>query len=84
MFPNAVINANSRIGSGCIISTGAVIDHDANVGDYCHINALAVVSSMANVPEYTKLDYGQVYRNKDGETLKSDYIKQFGEEPSFF
>ncbi|WP_281518253.1 sialic acid O-acetyltransferase [Thomasclavelia cocleata] len=85
VFPNAVIEANVTVGKGCIISTGAVIDHDAVVGDYCHINALAVVSSMTKITEYTKVDYGQVYRKKDmDETWKEEYVKQFGEEPSFF
>ena len=41
VFPNAVINANAGIGSGCIISTGAVIDHDAIARNYCYINDLA-------------------------------------------
>ena len=40
---------------------------------------------MAKMAEGIKIDYGQVYRKKDmDETWKEEYVKQFGEEPSFF
>lgn len=85
VFPRAVINASACIGAGCIISSNAVVDHDAKVEQYCHINALAVVPSMACVKAYTKVDYGQVYINKEeNDDWKKEYEKQFGSEPSFF
>ena len=85
VFPHAVINANVYIDTGCIISSNTVIDYDAKVEQYCHINTLAVVPSMASVKAYTKVDYGQVYINKEeNEDWKKEYEKQFGSEPSFF
>lgn len=85
VFPHAVINANVYIDTGCIISSNTVIDYDAKVEQYCHINTLAVVPSMSSVKAYTKVDYGQVYINKEeNEDWKKEYEKQFGSEPSFF
>jgi acetyltransferase-like isoleucine patch superfamily enzyme len=40
----AMVNANAKIGTGCIINTHSNIEHDAVVGDYCHISTGAMVN----------------------------------------
>ena len=41
---DAVINAQSRIGSNCIINTKALIEHDSKIGSHCHISTGAIVN----------------------------------------
>lgn len=40
----AMVNADAKIGTGCIINTHSNIEHDAIVGDYCHISTGAMVN----------------------------------------
>lgn len=46
---HAVVNADARIGRGCIINTLANIEHDAVVEDYCHISTGAMVNGGCRV-----------------------------------
>lgn len=57
---NAVVNANSDIGEGCIISLGAIVDHDVEIGTCCHINSGAIVKAGGKVESFEKLDAGEV------------------------
>lgn len=41
---DAVINAQVRIGSNCIINTKALIEHDSKIGSHCHISTGAIVN----------------------------------------
>ncbi len=50
--PKAIVNANSHISTGCIISVGAIVDHDAEIGDCCHVNAGAIVKAGGKVESY--------------------------------
>ncbi len=40
----AMVNADVKIGTGCIINTHCNIEHDAIVGDYCHISTGTMVN----------------------------------------
>jgi len=40
----AVVNADARVGVGCIINTFANIEHDVIVNDFCHISTGAMVN----------------------------------------
>jgi sugar O-acyltransferase (sialic acid O-acetyltransferase NeuD family) len=40
----AVVNANTTIGTCCIINTGCVIEHDVVIGDHCHVAPRSSVS----------------------------------------
>lgn len=44
-----VINANAKIGAGCIINTGAIIEHDCTVGDFSHIAVGSVLCGNVSV-----------------------------------
>lgn len=35
--PKAIMNVNSHISTGGIISVGVIVDHDVEIGDCCHV-----------------------------------------------
>ena len=37
--PMAIVNANSKIDTGCIVSVGSIVDHDVVLEDCVHVNA---------------------------------------------
>lgn len=45
----AVVNADAKVGKGCIINTFANIEHDAVVNDFCHISTGAIVNGNCTV-----------------------------------
>ena len=51
----AVVNADAKIGKGCIINTFANIEHDVVIEDYCHISTGAMVNGGCRVGEATFL-----------------------------
>lgn len=51
----AIVNADAKIGKGCIINTFANIEHDAIVEDYCHISTGAMVNGNCSVGKGTFL-----------------------------
>lgn len=59
----AMVNADAKIGIGCIINTFANIEHDAVVGDYCHISTGAMVNGNCVVGEGTFLGSQSVMVN---------------------
>lgn len=60
--PKAIVNANSRVGIGCIISVGAIVDHDVVLEDCVHVNAGAICKAGSFVAKETKLEAGQVVK----------------------
>ena len=60
--PFVVVNTESVIKKGTILSAGAKVDHNACVGAYCHVDCGAVVECNANVPDTVKLVAGTVHR----------------------
>ena len=51
----AFVNADARVGFGCIINTFANIEHDAIINDYCHISTGAMVNGNCEVGKNTFL-----------------------------
>lgn len=49
VMPGAVINAEARIGEGCIINTNASIDHDTIIGEYSHIAPGCAISGSTKI-----------------------------------
>ena len=60
IMPQAVVNADARIGMACIINTGAVVEHDCVVGDGAHIAYRAVLGGGAKVGSKVLVDIGKV------------------------
>ena len=58
--PKAIVNANSKIGAGCIISAGAIVDHDTILEGCVHINAGAICKAGSFIAKNTKVDAGQI------------------------
>ena len=48
---HALVNANAKIGSLCIISTKALIKHDAIIEDFCHISTGSIVNGGVQIRE---------------------------------
>lgn len=59
----AMVNADARIGIGCIINTFANIEHDAVVEDFCHVSTGAMVNGNCLVGEGTFLGSQSVMVN---------------------
>lgn len=74
IMPQAVINADAKIGEACIINTSAIIEHDCTVGDGSHIAYRAVLGGGAKVGSEVLVDIGAVVgRNAeivDGERVR--------------
>lgn len=74
IMPQAVVNAEAKIGEACIINTGAIIEHDCVVGDGSHIAYRAVLGGGAKVGSEVLVDIGAVVgRNAeivDGERVR--------------
>jgi UDP-N-acetylbacillosamine N-acetyltransferase len=60
---NTIINAQSQIGKGVIINTGAVIEHECNVQDYSHIAPAAILCGNVRVGEFAFIGANAVVRN---------------------
>lgn len=58
IMPQAVVNADAKIGKACIINTGAIIEHDCIVGDGSHIAYRAVLGGGAKVGCEVLVDIG--------------------------
>ena len=66
IMPQAVVNADSRIGKACIINTGTIIEHDCMVGDGTHIAYRAVLGGEAKVGDEVLVDIGEIVgRNEE-------------------
>lgn len=60
IMPQAVVNADAKIGKACIINTGAIIEHDCIVGDGAHIAYRAVLGGGAKVGCKVLVDMGSI------------------------
>ena len=49
IMPNAVINAQSQIGEGCIINTSSSIDHENFIKDFVHISPGCHLSGQVTI-----------------------------------
>ncbi len=60
---NVVVNADAKIGRGCIINTFSNIEHDAVIGNYCHISTGAMVNGNCEVGDGAFLGSNSVMVN---------------------
>lgn len=60
---NAVINADVKIGKGCIINTGSTVDHDCIINDYVHISPGAHVAGTVNIGKSSWIGIGATVIN---------------------
>lgn len=67
LMPRTSINSLARIGSGCIINTGAIIEHECSIGDYTHIAPGAVIAGNVTIGESCFVGAGAVI--KQGVTI---------------
>lgn len=58
IMPGAVINADVKIGDGCIINTNASIDHEGILGEYTHIAPGCAVSGKVRIGKHCLLGTG--------------------------
>ena len=63
VMPGAIINAESQIGSGCIINTASSVDHDCKVLDYAHISVGTHLCGTVTVGERTWVGAGATVSN---------------------
>jgi sugar O-acyltransferase (sialic acid O-acetyltransferase NeuD family) len=56
----AIVQAQTKIGSHCIINTGAQVDHDCVIEDYVHIGPGAILSGTVSVGEGAFIGAGAV------------------------
>lgn len=63
IMPNAVINANSKIGNHCIINTASVVEHDCVIDDFAHISPNATLCGTVRIGRETHIGAGAVIKN---------------------
>lgn len=51
VMANVVINADTKIGKGCIINTAATVDHDGIIHDFVHISPGAHIAGTVQIGE---------------------------------
>lgn len=56
IFNNAQINANVKIGDGCIIDAYARIGADVEIGENCLVQSYSIIGHDAKVGDYCRLD----------------------------
>jgi UDP-N-acetylbacillosamine N-acetyltransferase len=61
---HAHIGPLSRIGTSCIINTGAVIDHESTIGDYTHVSVNSTVAGRCRLGSLVFLGAGAVVIDK--------------------
>ena len=55
---NAVLNADVKIGKGCIINTAATIDHDCTINDFVHISPGVKIAGTVDIGKKTWIGIG--------------------------
>ena len=58
VMPQAVVNAESRIGNHCILNSRSVVEHDCVLEDYVHISPNASLAGNVSVGEGTHIGIG--------------------------
>ena len=72
----ALVNAEAKVGRGCIINTFANIEHDVVIGDYCHISTGVMINGACNIGDATFIGSQSVINN--GIVIGSDVIVPSG------
>lgn len=63
VMANAVINADTKVGKGCIINTSCSVDHDCILEDYVHVCPGAHIAGSVFVKEHTWIGIGSSIKN---------------------
>lgn len=63
VFANAVINANAKIGFGCIINTSSVVEHDCKIEDGVHVSCNVSLGGTTCVGKHSLLGIGSTVIN---------------------
>lgn len=58
----SIVNANSKIGSFCIINSMALIEHDVVIGNFCHVSTGALINGGVEIGEGTFVGSGSIIR----------------------
>lgn len=72
----AIINANCRIGTNCIINSMSLCEHDVSIGNNCHISTAAVVNGDCIIEDESFI--GSNSSIKQGITIKRGSVIPFG------
>ncbi|STP09627.1 NeuD/PglB/VioB family sugar acetyltransferase [Helicobacter cinaedi] len=48
---HALVNANAKIGTACIINSKALVEHDCVVEDFCHLSTASVINGNCHIGE---------------------------------
>lgn len=60
----------ARVGTACIINTGALVEHECTIGDYVHVSVNATVAGRCRVGDFVFLGAGSTVI--DGTTIEGD------------
>ena len=55
VFPNSIIQTNSKVGDYSILNTGSILEHDCVVGNGVHIMPGAVIGGNAKIGNYVTI-----------------------------
>ncbi len=64
VMAQAMVKANARVGSCCILATGSIADYGSNIGDYVHLDSAAMVTRDATLEDMAMVESGDIVRNK--------------------
>lgn len=63
LLAGSIVNADSKIGNGCILNTAASIDHDCVVEDYAHVSVGAHLAGTVKIGKRTWVGIGASVSN---------------------
>lgn len=63
IMANACINTSARVGSHCIINTGAIIEHDNIIEDFVHVSPNAALAGSVLVGTRSHIGVGATIKN---------------------
>lgn len=73
--PKVLINTNSIVKKGCIISAGAMVDHDVLLEECIHMNAEFVCQAGDYIAELRKLEAGEIVLDCEKRNLNAEWVK---------
>ncbi|HYR89086.1 MAG TPA: acetyltransferase [Terriglobia bacterium] len=62
VFPGAIVNAGTVLGSNVIVNSGALIEHDCVVGDHVHVSSASTLCGTVRVGKLAHIGAGAVVR----------------------
>jgi len=58
VMPNVVINAEAKIGLGCILNSSCVIEHDCQIEDFVHISPKVALAGNVHISKFVHIGIG--------------------------